>query len=124
MFMEEMYELKTNDTSYSRAVNLKYQGVSVFEDKTQKPMHGEYQTGEEILRFKDGLLHGGTDTDGIDMPAYENQDGCSEFFCNGLLHRDNAPAVIRDFGTWEEWWFQGNLLEIRATVKIEKQIAE
>ena len=120
--MEELYQLKTQDNNYSRSINRKYQGVTIFDDKTHKPLQGEFVIGDDIVRFQNGLLHSGIGADGEKLAAYENKNGDVEFWEQGLLHRENAPAVIRDFGTWEEWWYHGQLVEIRAAVKIEKQI--
>lgn len=121
---EEIVELKTSDTSYSKAECLKYQSITIINDITQKPCHGEYSNKGFTTRFKNGLLHGGKSPDGIDLPAYESDSGHAEFYENGLLHRENAPAVISNWGDWEEWWCHGQLTIIRTSGKINKKIGE
>lgn len=118
--MSEKYiEIKTSDTKYSKSECLKYQGVSIFNDITKEPCHGEYNTDEFTTRFKNGLLHGGVTSEGNTLPAYETSDGHLEFFENGLLHRDNAPAIISHWGEWEEWWSHGSLVLIKSTGSID-----
>lgn len=120
--MNEIIEIKTPDKSYSKSECLKYQGVTVFNDVTQKPCDGQYMVSETIVRFRNGLLHGGKTPDGLDIPAYETESGHTEYFENGLLHRVNAPAVISDWGDWEEWWNEGELIFIRAKGSLETEI--
>lgn len=112
--MNEIIEMKTPDKSYSKSECLKYQGVTVFNDVSQKPCDGQYMVSDTIVRFRNGLLHGGKTPDGLDIPAYETETGHTEYFENGLLHRVNGPAVISDWGDWEEWWNEGELILIRA----------
>lgn len=117
MSREKFIELKTSDTKYSKSECLKYQGISIFND--MKPCHGEYIMRGFTKRFKNGLLHGGKSTNGTVLPAYETDEGHVEFFENGLIHRENAPAIISNWGDWEEWWYYGTLLLIRSFVAIE-----
>lgn len=112
--MNEIIEMKTPDKSYSKSVCLKYQRVTVFNDVSQKACDGQYMVSDTIVRFRNGLLHGGKTPNGLDIPAYETETGHTEYFENGLLHRVNAPAVISDWGDWEEWWNEGELILIRA----------
>ncbi len=133
--MTNVYEIKTNDTRKSRAKNLKYQGVSIFDDKTTNPCHGEFSIQRKIIRngdettitetvnFRHGLLQNRRDSEGLIVPAYRTDFGDAEYFENGLLHRENGPAVICDWGNWEEWWHQGSLVMIRTTNKITSEIA-
>lgn len=134
--MANVYEIKTSDTKKSRAKNLKYQGVSIFEDSSAKPCHGEFSVqrnvfrgGEEIsvteiVNFEHGLLQNRKDSDGLIVPAYRTDLGDAEYFENGLLHRENGPAVICDWGNWEEWWHHGTLVMIRTTNKITSEITQ
>ncbi|MDR1904855.1 MAG: hypothetical protein LBQ88_21555 [Treponema sp.] len=40
------------------------------------------------------------------IPPGASEEGCLEYWRNGLLHRDNnLPAVIS--GGIKEWWFNG-----------------
>lgn len=120
--MNEIIEMKTPDKSYSKSQCLKYQGVTVFNDVSQKPCDGQYMVSDTIVRFKNGLLHGGKTPDGLDIPAYETDIGHTEYFENGLLHRVNLPAVISDWGDWEEWWNEGKLILIRARGSLKTEL--
>lgn len=120
--MNEIIEMKAPDIKYSKSECIKYQGVTVFSDTTKKPCDGEYSVSDTIVRFKNGLLHGGTTPDGLDIPAYETESGHTEYFKNGFLHRENGPAVISDWGDWEEWWNNGDLILIRANGSVKTEI--
>jgi hypothetical protein len=73
----------------------------------------------DISRFKHGLLHGGTGLDGEDQPAIELLNGHTEWWEEGQLHRDKGPAVISQGGTWEEFWYHGELVSIRVYGSVE-----
>lgn len=120
--MNEIIEMKTPDKSYSKSECLKYQGVTVFNDVSQKPCDGQYMVSDTIVRFRNGLLHGGKVPDGLDIPAYETETGHTEYFENGFLHRVNGPAVISDWGDWEEWWNEGELILIRARSSLKTEL--
>ena len=120
--MNEIIEMNMPDVKYSKSECLKYQGVTVFSDSTQKPCDGEYSVSDTIVRFRNGLLHGGTTPDGLDIPAYETETGHTEYFKNGLLHRENAPAVISDWGDWEEWWNEGKLVLIKTKASLKTEL--
>lgn len=120
--MNETIEMKTPDIKYSKSECLKYQGVTVFNDVSQKPCDGEYTVSDTIVRFRNGLLHGDKTPDGLDIPAYETETGHTEYFKNGFLHREKGPAVITDWGDWEEWWNEGELILIRARGTFKTEI--
>lgn len=120
--MNEIIEMKTPDIKYSKSECLKYQGVTVFNDVSQKPCDGEYTVSDTIVRFRNGLLHGDKTPDGLDIPAYETETGHTEYFKNGFLHREKGPAVITDWGDWEEWWNEGKLIFIRARGTFKTEI--
>ena len=120
--MNETIEMKTPDIKYSKSECLKYQGVTVFNDVSQKPCDGEYTVSDTIVRFRKGLLHGDKTPDGLDIPAYETETGHTEYFKNGFLHREKGPAVITDWGDWEEWWNEGELILIRARGTFKTEI--
>ena len=120
--MNEIIEMKTPDKSYSKSECLKYKGVTVFNDVSQKPCDGQYMVSDTIVRFRNGLLHGGKAPDGLDIPAYETETGHTEYFENGFLHRVNGPAVISDWGDWEEWWNEGELILIRARSSLKTEL--
>jgi hypothetical protein len=47
---------------------------------------------------------------------------CSTAIPNGGrkgLHRDKGPAVISQGGTWEEFWYHGELVAIRVYGSVE-----
>lgn len=108
--MANVYEIKTSDTKKSRAKNLKYQGVSIFEDSSAKPCHSEFSVQRNVLRggeeisvteivnFEHGLLQNRKDPEGFVVPAYRTDLGDAEYFENGLLHCENGPVVICDWG--------------------------
>ena len=59
-------------------------------------------SGYKSLHFKDGLLHR------EDGPAIEWTDGTKHWYRNGQLHRENGPAVEWANGT-KEWYRNGQL---------------
>lgn len=120
--MNETIEMKTPDIKYSKSECLKYQGVTVFNEVSQKPCDGEYTVSDTIVRFRNGLLHGDKTPDGLDIPAYETETGHTEYLKNGFLHREKEPAVISDWGDWEEWWNEGELILIRARGTFKTEI--
>ena len=69
--MNEIIEMKTPDKSYSKSECLKYQGVTVFNDVSQKPCDGQYMVSHTIFRFRNGLRHGGNAPHVLYIPAYE-----------------------------------------------------
>ncbi len=59
-----------------------------------------------IMRFKNGLLHGGVDA------AISCMDGHREHWKNGKLHREGRPAVLsitedENGNVYEEYWENG-----------------
>lgn len=120
--MDEIIEMRTPGKENSKSECLKYQGVTVFNDVSRKPCDGEYMVSGTIVRFRNGLLHGGTTPEGLDIPAYETDTGHTEYFENGILHRENGPAIISDWGDWEEWWNNGELVLIRARGTLRTEI--
>ncbi|MCR4714271.1 MAG: hypothetical protein K5751_07820 [Treponemataceae bacterium] len=70
---------------------------------------GTYFVEDWILRYKDGLLNNEQGENGEVLPAVEKNDGTHyEFFVNGKLHREDAPAIIDLLDDIEEWWLNGN----------------
>jgi hypothetical protein len=110
---EQTEEFRTNDKSPSRSLYLKLLGATVGTKETGGPCNGDYNVNGDISRFKDGLLHGGADAEGEAQPAVELLDGHTEWWKEGLLHRDGGPAVVTGHGTWEEFWLRGELVMIR-----------
>lgn len=120
--MTKIYRIKTHDKTKSRARNLKYQGVTIYQEQNNFARDGEYSNGHETVHFTHGLLNNSVDSDGFAKPAYQNDKGDAEYFENGLLNREAAPAVIRDWGVWEEWWHHGELVLIQTTRKVTAEI--
>jgi hypothetical protein len=110
---ERMIEVATSDKGKSRSRYLKFLG-GTFMSEGMKIADGDYLIEEVILRFKDGQLHGGTDVNGGARAAVEFPDTHHEYWEGGVLHRADGPAVITDWGNWEEWWSRGELVKITA----------
>lgn len=112
-------------TALSKSRCLEYAGVTIFNASTKRPMTGSWTTSSGIIRFMDGLLNGGRDNiRHVDLPAYEAFDGHVEYWEKGMLHREHKPAVISDYGNWEEWWYHGKLLMINSNSRIVFEGAE
>src|ERR1039458_10129199 len=56
--------------------------------------------GTKEWRLPNGLLHRD------DGPAVESPYNVKEWYKDGKRHREGGPAVEKDSG-WEEWWFDG-----------------
>jgi hypothetical protein len=110
---EQVEEFETNDKQYSRSLYLKFLGATVGNKETGETCRGDYNVNGAISRFKNGLLHGGTGLEGEAQPAVELLNGHTEWWEDGFLHREDGPAVISQNGTWEEFWFHGELVKIR-----------
>ena len=115
----QMEEMITSEKSYSRSRYLKFLGMTVGNQKTGEACNGDYTVNGDISRFKNGLLHGGKGLDGEDQPAIELADGHTEWWENGLIHRDGGPAIISEYGTWEEFWQHGELKMIHSYGTVE-----
>jgi hypothetical protein len=98
----------------TRSLYLKYMRKTIGNQSTGEPMSGEHAIENSILRFDDtGLLHGGKDVYGDEQPAIEIPNGHTEWWEHGEIHREKGPAIITQYGDWEEWWNHGTLIEIR-----------
>jgi hypothetical protein len=120
---EEYNELKTNDVKYSRSLYLKFHR-RVCGDAGRGPYHGEYLVGDVVLRFKNGFLDGGENIAGEPMPAIDLPNGHNEWWKEGMIHRDDGPAITTNWGSWEEYWDQGRLILIRAIGPITRRPPE
>lgn len=60
-----------------------------------------------IIRIHRGNLHGFT----VDNPAFQAEDGHIEYLCDGVLHREDGPAVIADEGRVLENWHHGQRVQ-------------
>ena len=99
---------------FSRSRFLQYVGVAVRNNKTGNVCNGHHAIGDTIACFNGGLLHSCVGTDGKPKPAIEQGDGHLEWWDNGRLHRFGGPAVIAEYGAWEEFWVHGELIMIHS----------
>jgi hypothetical protein len=107
-----MVKLEGAGEEKSRALFLKFQGKAVYDEGAQKAASGDRMIQETIIRFEGGYIHGGLDLDGRPQPAIECKDAHTEWWEKGFLHREGGPAVVSDFGDWEEYWERGKLVSI------------
>ncbi len=69
---------------------------------------GDYILDDVIIRCKNGKLNDNTDENGELLPAIETRDGNHlEHWKNGVLHCDNAPAVVDNIDNYEYWFLNG-----------------
>jgi hypothetical protein len=114
--MNGMVKLEDAALDKSRALFLKFMGKRIGDNETAAAVDGDRvikaDTFDCVIRFRDGFIHGGKDPDGNPQPAIECVNAHTEWWEDGWLHRDGGPAVIHDFGDWEEYWDHGNLVAI------------
>lgn len=123
--MNTIKSIRTNDNnaSCSRAKN--FIGVPII-DENGKLLNGEviykFRDEEEdtICRFVDGFLDGNIyDKDGSVVekrPALEYGFGGKEYWTKGFPN--GSPAIIQNFGYYEEDWQNGTIQEIRNEVEL------
>lgn len=123
--MNTIKAIQTNDnnSSCSRAKN--FIGVPVI-GTNGKFLNGEYkyqfenEEEETICRFVNGFLDGNIYApDGSIVkrrPALEYGFGGMEFWEKGAP--EGSPAVIQNFGHYEEDWSNGRIQEIRNEIEI------
>lgn len=71
--------------------------------------NGDYILDEVTIRCMNGLLNDNVDNEGHPQPAIETHDGSHvEHWRKGLLHCDNAPAVVDTFDDYERWFLNGH----------------
>lgn len=89
-----------------------------FTDTKGNPYNGKYYITKEhdvCVCFLNGYIdsRGNPDKDGSKW-AIQYKDGHSEWWRKGVIHRDNnLPAIITDYGSWEEYWDNNQLLLIK-----------
>ena len=105
---------RTHNRSFSRSRFLKYIGVAIKNKTTGSTCDGHHIIGDTIAYFKSGFLHSCIGLDGKLKPAIEQSDGHFEWWENGCPHRIGAPAVIAEYGAWEEFWEHGELIMIHS----------
>ena len=70
--------------------------------------NGDYILDDVIIRCKNGLLGDSTDENGELLPAIETRDGNHvEHWVNGVLHCENAPAIVDNIDNYEKWYING-----------------
>jgi hypothetical protein len=70
--------------------------------------NGDYILDGVTIRCQNGLLNDSTDEDGAPLPAIETHDGNHiEHWQKGVLHCDNAPAVVDNIDKYEVWFCNG-----------------
>ena len=62
-----------------------------------------YNDGDEYW-YKNGILHR------EDGPAVIRLNDSKIWYKNGVYHREDGPAIIREHGS-EEWWINGKFLK-------------
>lgn len=124
--MNTIKSIRTNNNEDSCSRARQFIGVPVI-GKDGKLLNGEiryrFENEEEdtICRFIDGLLDGNVyDENGNILekrPALEYGFGGTEYWRNGVP--DGFPAIIQNFGYYEEDWQNGKIQEIRNEVELE-----
>jgi hypothetical protein len=108
-----MVKLEGADESKSRALFAKFQGVRIWDNAANAYSNGEVLLEDgTIIRYKDGFIHAVPDEENYPVPAVECTDSHVEFWEDGHIHRDDFPAVISEYGDWEEYWSKGKLVAI------------
>lgn len=123
--MNTIKAIQTTDNEQSCSRAKEFIGVPVT-GKDGKLLNGEYKFNFEneeeptVCRFVNGLLDGNFyDSDGniIErLPALEYGFGGTEYWTKGTP--DGFPAIVQNFGYYEEDWENGRILEIRNEVEI------
>jgi len=108
-------KINTNDfwnNSLSRGLPLI--GTIVTDDNGE-PLNGKKTMADNsVINFNKGLIN----NDG-DKPAIEYEHGGVEFWENG--YPNGTPAIISEFGTHEEDWVDGILVQIRNEYEVEEE---
>jgi hypothetical protein len=107
-----MVKLENVSEKNSKTYFPQYSGKIISDETGKQKMEGERFVKGVIIRFKDGYIHGGQGVEGNSQPAIECGDSQVEYWENGYLHREDGPAIIAEFGDWEEYWDHGKLVYI------------
>ncbi|WP_149554564.1 hypothetical protein [Treponema pectinovorum] len=123
--MNSITAIKTNDNSQSCSRAKQFIGIPIT-GEDGKLLNGEYKFNFEneeeptVCRFINGLLDGNVyDAEGIileRLPALEYSFGGTEYWTKGTP--EGFPAVVQNFGYYEEDWTSGTIQEIRNEVQL------
>jgi hypothetical protein len=126
LIMNTIKAIKTNDNNQSCSRAKQFIGVPII-GRDGKLLNGEqkfkFENEEEetVCRFVNGLLDGNVyDKDGniVDkLPALEYSFGGTEYWTKGAP--DGFPAIVQNFGYYEEDWQNGTIQEIRNEIELE-----
>ncbi len=124
--MNQIKAIKTNDNNQSCSRAKQFIGVPVV-GKDGKLLNGEYrfkfenEEEETVCRFVNGFLDGNIyDEKGKvleKLPALEYSFGGTEYWTKGAP--DGFPAIVQNFGYYEEDWQNGTIQEIRNEIELE-----
>lgn len=70
--------------------------------------NGDYILPDITVRVKNGYLNDTVDEEGKNLPAVESHDNTHiEHWKDGVLHFEEAPAIVDNLDNYEEWWLDG-----------------
>lgn len=124
--MNTIKSIRTNDNNSSSSRAKQFINVPVI-GADNNLLNGEYKykfKGEEetVCRFVEGFLDGNIYDDKGNIverrPALEYGFGGVEYWTKGCP--DGFPAIIQNFGYYEEDWKNGQIQEIRNEVELEE----
>lgn len=125
--MNTIKAIRTNDNNASSSRAINFMGVQILGNESpHEPLNGEHrfkfdeEEEDTVCRFVNGYLDGNVyDKEGKIIekrPALEYGFGGTEFWTKG--YPDGIPAVLQNFGYYEEDWKDGNIVEIRNEVEL------
>lgn len=125
IIMNSINVIKTKDNSQSCSRAKQFIGIPVT-GTDGKLLNGEFKFNFEneeeptVCRFVNGLLDGNIYNSSGEIiesqPAMEYSFGGTEYWTKGTP--DGFPAVIQNFGYYEEDWANGTIQEIRNEVEL------
>ena len=125
--MNTIKAIRTTDNNSSCSRAKSFFGVQILSDDGKyEPLNGQYtfhfedEEEETICRFVNGYLDGNIyDPYGKIIekrPALEYGFGGTEYWVKGFP--DGFPAIVQNFGYYEEDWQNGNIVEFRNEVEL------
>lgn len=123
--MNSISVIKTNDNIQSCSRAKQFIGIPIV-GKDGKLLNGEFKFNFEneeeptVCRFVNGLLDGNIYDSGGKIigsqPALEYSFGGTEYWTKGFP--EGFPAIVQNFGYYEEDWTNGIIQEIRNEVEL------